>query len=242
MQGLLRVISLVAVTIWLSACGGGATPDPTPEPVAQVESTPVAVSEPVAQVEPTPTVVAPEPDPTAAPDVTPTPDPAGDDALAVVEAFDPAVEGAIHSLNELVLQDGQITQENIAPALAPLLEDENPDLRWAALYVVALVADTDEEAELLAPVLEDEIQAFQIVAAGSLARLGVVESLPVLIEGLASDSELYHSHPPELIADFARETLEHYTGESFADAAGWQAWWDASMDSLAWDGTQYVVE
>ena len=168
------------------------------------------------------------------------PSPAGtvsaETAVAVVESFDPAEEDAVAGLNEVVHAGG-----DVVPALAPLLKDDDPNRRWAALYLIALLTDSEDEVAVLTPVLEDDELIFGVMAAGSLAGLGVVDSLPVLIEGLSSDAELPFSDPPRPLSAYARSTLEHYTGESFANAADWEDWWDEISSDIRWDGEGYVA-
>jgi hypothetical protein len=170
------------------------------------------------------------------------PSPAGtvsaETAVDAVESFDPAEEDPVARLNEVVLAGG-----DFVPDLAPVFENEDadPNSRWAALYLIALLTDTDADIAVLTPVLEDEDEIFRVMAAGSLAGLGVTESLPVLIEGLSSDAELPFSEPPRPLSAHARSTLEHYTGESFEDAADWEDWWDEVSSDIRWDGEGYVA-
>lgn len=160
-------------------------------------------------------------------------------AVDAVESFDPAEEDPVARLDEVILAGG-----DFVPDLAPILEDEDtePNRRWAALYLIALLTDTDDEIAVLKPMLEDDDEIFRVMAAGSLAGLGVTESLPVLIEGLSSESELPFSHPPRPLSAHARSTLEHYTGESFEDAADWEDWWDDVSADIRWEDGQYAVD
>jgi len=159
-------------------------------------------------------------------------------AVDAVKSFDPAGEDSIARLNEIASSGG-----DFVPDLAPLLQDEDadPSQRWAALYLVALLTDSDEEIAVLKPVLEDSDEIFRAMAAGSLAGLGVTDALPVLIESLSSDQDLPFSDPPLPLSAHARLTLEHYTGESFDDAGGWQDWWDEVKGDIRWDGERYVA-
>jgi HEAT repeat protein len=88
--------------------------------------------------------------------------------------------------------------------------------------------------------LEDPELPLRVTAAGALSGEGVVESIPVLIEALGSDEELWYSDPPRPAADLAREALEAYTGEAFATPEEWEAWWGEVRGSLRWDGERYV--
>jgi hypothetical protein len=159
-------------------------------------------------------------------------------AVAAVNEFDPAAENPVLRLNQVVQAGGDFVSD-----LAPMLEDTraDPNQRWAALYLVALMTDTEEEIAVLTPVLQDDDEIFRVMAAGSLAGLGVTESLPVLIEGLSSEADLPFSEPPRPLGDYARATLENYTGESFEDAGDWEDWWDEVESDITWDGEQYVA-
>ena len=160
-------------------------------------------------------------------------------AVDAVQSFDPEENDAVARLNEVAYAGG-----DFVPDLAPLLEDEDaePNQRWAALYLIALATDTDEEIAVLKPVLDDPEPIFQAMAAGSLAGLGVTDALPVLIEALSSDADLPFSEPPRPLSAYARLTLEHYTGESFDDAGGWEDWWDDAESGIRWEGGEYVTD
>lgn len=182
---------------------------------------------------------------TSAPRVTSTVPPAGPTATLsvaalhaaeIVAAFEPAQPDAIARLNALVIDGG-----DIVPALAPLLDDPDFNRRWAAIYVAGLLTDTPEDAEMLRGALDDHELVLRATAAGSLAGVGVVEALPVLVEAVTSDAVLPFSDPPRQVADLAREALEAYTGESFPDAAGWQAWWSGVDGRVSWDGQRFVA-
>jgi hypothetical protein len=159
-------------------------------------------------------------------------------AVDAVESFDPAAEEPVALLDQVILAGG-----DFVPDLAPVLQDEDadPNSRWAALYLIALLTDTDEEIAVLEPMLEDDDEIFRVMAAGSLAGLGVTDSLPILIEGLSSEAELPYSEPPRPLSAYARATLENYTGESFEDAADWEDWWDEVSSDITWDGETYVA-
>jgi hypothetical protein len=79
------------------------------------------------------------------------------------------------------------------------------------------------------------------MAAGPLAGTGRVDALPVLIEALSSEAGLPYSDPPRPLAAFAQAALESLTGESFADAAGWESWWQDVEGDISWDGDRYVA-
>jgi hypothetical protein len=156
--------------------------------------------------------------------------------IDVVEAFDPAEPGAVLSLNEVVAVGSEAV-----PDLLPLLESEDPNRQFAALYVALLLTDTDEEIALVTPLLGHEEITIRTMVAGALAGHGVVEALPVLIEAMSSEADLPFSDPPRLLAAFAQSALEAYTRESFADAPAWEAWWRDVESSIEWAGETYVA-
>jgi len=158
-------------------------------------------------------------------------------ALSTVETFDPAEETAVASLNEVVSDGG-----DYVPSLEPLLDDDDPNVRWAAVYVISGLTDTDDEIAVLEPVLADDDAILSVTAAGSLAGLGVTAALPVLIEALSSDADLPYSDPPRPLSAHAQFTLEQYTGESFDDPADWESWWDDAGSDIRFEDGEYVTE
>jgi hypothetical protein len=153
-----------------------------------------------------------------------------------VRGFDPDdVSASIDRLNR-----ASFAAPSSIRQLGPFLDDEDGDRRWAAVYVAALLVEEDT-ADLLIPVLQDPDPGLRVMAAGALSGIGVVESLPVLIEGLRSTQPLPYSDPPRLEADLAREALEAYTGESFRSPQEWDRWWAGVEDSVRWDGQRYVA-
>ena len=213
-RGLLPGILLALTALAWSACAG-----------RSASETPVATSQSGAT-----------PAPAASP--TPTPDPEVlARARAAVEGFDPGQEAAFHELNTLAVE-----QTDLVAALAPYLEDPDPARRFAAIYLLALMADTPEEVEVLKGALDDPVFSYRVVAAGSLARLGVMESLPVLVEAVGSDALLPYSEFNEPVVPLAREALEAYTGQSFATAEEWRARWEWVKGIVRWDGARYVAD
>ncbi len=164
------------------------------------------------------------------PEVTP------EQAVAAVTRFDPAdLEASIERLNQVAFGDPSLVSE-----VAPFLEDGEAVRRWAAVYVVALLVD-EENARFLRLALQDPDPANRVIAAGSLAGLGVVDALPVLIEGLGSEDFLPYHDPPKAVAALAREALEAHTGQAFATPAEWEAWWEEVQGTIRWDGERYVT-
>lgn len=157
------------------------------------------------------------------------------DPAAAVRAFDP--DDLAASLDRL--NRASFASPSSMRSLAPLLEDPDADQRWAAVYLSAILV-TQENSDLLRPVLGDPDPSMRVMAAGALARLGVVESLPVLLEGLRSKEPLPFSDPPRPTADLAKEALEAYTSERFSTPEDWEQWWRGVEGSLQWNGERYV--
>ena len=160
-----------------------------------------------------------------------------DSAVEVAEEFDPAEPGAVLALNEVIAAG---SEEAVADLLS-LLDDEDPNRQWAGLYMALLLAESDEEIELLRPMLSHDEPVFRAMAAGTLAGFGEADALPVLIEALSSAAELPYSDPPRPLATYAQAALESLTGESFADASGWESWWQDVEGDISWDGERYVA-
>ena len=221
------------VTALLAGCAGGETDDETAAPVV---NTVAGTSEaaPTGSAAPSTTVSA------AVAEATSPPGPEAEAAREIVEQFDPDADDAFLTLNDLAFPGGETNQANIVPALAPLLEAGDANRRWAALYVIALISNTPEEIAVLQTALNDPEPVYKLHAAGSLAARGVVESLPVLIDGLELEADMPHSEPPLPAAAHARLTLEHYTGQTFPDLVGWRAWWEQVGGDLTWDGQRYT--
>ncbi|MGZ8579149.1 MAG: HEAT repeat domain-containing protein [Actinomycetota bacterium] len=156
--------------------------------------------------------------------------------VEAVHGFVPGAPDSIDRLNEVVAQGG-----DVIPSLEPLLTDSDPVRRWAALYVTAILADSEEDADVLTPVLRDPDLTNRVIAAGSLCGLGRKEAIPVLIEGLTAAAMLPYTDPPTPVADLAREAREAYTGESFESQGEWVAWWDEAGAEIRWDGERYVA-
>jgi hypothetical protein len=197
--------------------------------------TPTATRTPTPRPSPTPTAT-PTPGPTSTPAPTPTLTPDALEAVAAVLAYDPLDPATQARLDQIVDRGG-----DVIPALAYLLVDDDPVRRWAALYVIVPLVRTEQDIAVLRPALNDPIPGFRVYAAVPLASRGVVEALPVLIEGLTLQETLPYGESPGALAQVSRLTLEFYTGESFADAAEWSAWWERVRADISWAGAGYEV-
>jgi hypothetical protein len=208
-------------------------PSPTMTPTPTFTPTPSPTATPT--VTPTPTAT-PTPTETPTPEPSPTPDPAVVEAVVAVQEFNPGDPATLARLDDVISRGG-----NVIPSLEFLLRDENPDRRYAALYVIVPLTRTAEDVAVLKVALDDPNPGFRVVAAGALIGRGVVESIPVLIDGLSLQQGLPYSDPPRPLAQFSRQTLEFYTGESFATPEAWRAWWDSVHDRIYWTGAGYDV-
>lgn len=158
------------------------------------------------------------------------------DPVEAVTGFDPeALDRSIHDLNGAAL-----SIENVEPGLAELLRADDPTTRWAAVYVVALAAGPDDLATLM-PALDDPDPANRVIAAGSLASLGHVPALAILVEAVGSNVLLPYHHPERPAAELALEALHAFIDLTEEDPAAWADWWSANRADLVWDGERYVT-
>jgi len=160
-----------------------------------------------------------------------------EEAVEAARTFDPDdIDRSIRRLNAGVALGADL----IAP-LTPLLDDNDPTVRWAAIYMMSLVAVSPVDADLLMPALSDAEPTNRVVAAGALVGLGRVEAVNVLVDAIDSQDALPFDPLSRQIGDLAREALEYYTGNTFDDAAMWRNWRDTSAGRIVWDGARYVV-
>lgn len=167
---------------------------------------------------------------------------AGEDLL---KAFDPASnpDEGFGALNRLVAEQPALAAE----VAAGLLTAEEPDTRYAAVYVLALTAVDREEVGALRTVLRSETPHLRAIAAASLLGLGELAAIPVLIELLAATDEIPASRPSAFVDRFSSEALTAYTGEDFGvvEADGsmarieaqqrWRDWYASVRDTLRWN-------
>lgn len=173
--------------------------------------------------------------PTASPVATVT----AADAIAAVEEFDAEdLEASVSRLNAAGLSG----TDDVVAEMATFFDDPDDTKRWAAVYVAALAADTTKQGDILAGALDDLLLEPRVMAAGSLAGLGYVESLPVLVAAAGVDDEFSYRDLPAPMSEFAIDTLTAYTEESFEDSSDWEEWWRSVEDSIRWDGEMYVAE
>jgi hypothetical protein len=241
----IETVATATVTVASTAIDATPTPSPTatrtPTTAPTPTMTPTPTRTPTPRPTATPTVTptpsaTPTPTETSTPEPTPTPDPVVVEAIDAVLAFNPNDPASFARLDDVISRGG-----TIIPSMEFLLYDENADRRYAALYVMVPLTRTEADIAVLSVALNDPNPGFRVIAAGALIGRGVVGSIPVLIEGLSLQQGLPYSDPPRPLAQFARQTLEFYTGESFGTPEAWRAWWDSVHERIHWTGAGYDV-
>ncbi|MFP3950021.1 MAG: hypothetical protein ACLFUZ_02930 [Candidatus Micrarchaeia archaeon] len=143
----------------------------------------------------------------------------------------------------------------------PLLESNDSYAKWTGLYVLSNIAynTTPEEQEEIkqgiSPFLEGNLSSFRLMAAVTLVTMGDKEGIPVLIDLLGSDEQMFLWEPPILVCSYANEFLVRYTEKDFEyscapgqfDAEArqqWEAWWNENSEKIEWDpdSEKMVVE
>lgn len=108
----------------------------------------------------------------------------------------------MHGINEAAHQ-----QRGQSASLSQLLDERDPQVRWAAAYVAALWADDQDDVEALTPYLSDRDEAIRAVIAGSLAGLGHHGARESLAGLAASGTGMPFSDPPITVGRFATDAL-----------------------------------
>ena len=175
------------------------------------------------------------------------------EAAAVLDAFasDPGlVDENFRALNSLVRTSPAAVRE----AAIERLRASDPNLRYAAVYGLALTADDADSIAALVPILTSSDISERMLAAGSLISRGEKSAFPILIDALDSDDPLAFRDPPQRAWQFARFVLIQYTEEdmgllgpltfSTEQAAAakptWETWWSDHGDALRFDQNERV--
>jgi len=79
--------------------------------------------------------------------------------------------------------------EPVLPAIAPLLEAREPDIRWWAVRLLAEIRE-DETPLLLIKALQDEDSSVRQCAALAISRQGDERAVPALIQSLSETDSL----------------------------------------------------
>jgi len=134
--------------------------------------------------------------------------------------------------------------QKVVAAIKMRLDSINPQIRFAAIYLLIHIAGEAETALLLEAV-KDPVPAFRAIAAGALIGLGEGSAFPILIDALMSDDNLPYSDPPKPIRVFSQETLEAYvaTESRPVGADDWADWWTVHQERLIWSDSlkRYVL-
>lgn len=143
--------------------------------------------------------------------------------------------------------------EEAATAAAAHVNDSDPDVAFAAIYLLGLTGDATNTGAL-SRALENEHLALRTVAAGTLIGWGAADAVPILINALDSRETIPHSEPITPIANLAIEALPHYTGEDFGlrtatsledltvAKSEWEAWYEEIGFRLEWNETTQRYE
>ena len=135
---------------------------------------------------------------------------------------------------------------SVRKAALARITDNDPKTRYAALYALALSADTgnvDTLAEFLTSSAADE----RLLAAAALAGLRDKRSLPALIAALDEKEPLTYREAGERASTFAQKQLLYFTDQDFglkgartpeeiaSTKPEWQHWWEMAGDSVHYD-------
>ena len=134
------------------------------------------------------------------------------------------------------------------------LRDEDPDVRYATLFALAMTAEPGASLDALRPFLQSADPSERLMAAGALVAQGEKAGLPVLIDSLTATAPLRFYDPSLLAWQFARSTLIQYTDEDMGllarpgakwepeqAQARWRAWWQTSEPRIGWTGQYFTV-
>jgi len=133
------------------------------------------------------------------------------------------------------------------------LRDDDPDVRYASLFALAMTAERGVSLDALRPFLGSADPSERLMAAGTLVAKGEKAGLPILIEALTSTAPLRYE-PSRLGWEFARSALIEFTDEDMgllarpgarwepeAVRARWRAWWEKSEPHVSWTGQYFTV-
>tara|TARA_B100001123_G_scaffold212280_1_gene239718 strand:+ start:88 stop:693 length:606 start_codon:yes stop_codon:yes gene_type:complete len=161
---------------------------------------------------------------------------------AILDSFDISDLNTSFSRLHYLISFGP--DQKAVSAIKVRLGSTNPQVRFAAIYLLIHIAGEAETALLLEAV-KDPVPAFRTIAAGALIGLGERSAFPLLIDALRSDEGLPYSDPPKPLRAFSQQTLEAYVAEESrpAGADGWDDWWVTHQERLMWSDSlkRYVL-
>jgi len=218
-------LSVVALGA-LAACGSddGTTVASTSTAPAEVSTTVGSTTQATAGTTQATTTSAPAVDPASVAKVG-----------AAIEAADIADPETMDVVINARLEDGAADA-----ATSALASGVTGDQLWAATWIYA---GTGTDAEVLRPLLTNDDPTVTAIAAATLASWGDADGLPVLVDLLGEDSELYAANPPQTVSDFARYSLGRYVegpeiaadAEPAAIADAWGTWMQTNGPTLTFD-------
>jgi hypothetical protein len=169
------------------------------------------------------------------------------DAAAALRGFDASINArqAIGLLHAAADAD----REGLRKTALAEIGSSNAEVRWAAVYSLALVVKRDDADGISA--LETALASAdldeRLAAADGLVAAGDKSALPVLIELLASRATTRYIVMP--VWRWARGLLLVHSTQDFglraaldrtsaaATQPAWQAWWNTNANALAWDAS-----
>ena len=153
------------------------------------------------------------------------------------------VDEDFRALNSLVRN----SPGEVRDAAIERLRASDPNLRYAAVYGLALTADDADSIAALVPIVTSSDISERMLAAGSLISRGERSAFPILIDALDSGDPLAFRDPPQRAWQFVRFVLIQYTEEdmgllgprtfSTEQAAAakptWETWWSDHGDACS---------
>jgi HEAT repeat protein len=118
---------------------------------------------------------------------------------------------------------------------------DDPDVRFASAYALALTGIEVGDADVVRPLLDADDARLRLLAAQTLAAVGVGDGVPVLISLLGSDDQLRDGLR---VWQVARRTLLDLAGQDLGLVAAtdmmtaaatihdWEAWWQSAKGSF----------
>jgi HEAT repeat protein len=176
------------------------------------------------------------------------PQPVEDRIDGIVASFEPGNPDSYNGVEGIV-----DLGKPAVPALIRMLSDEDVGRRWAASYALSRLVYGMDEAERrglsanLRASFDDPEPTVRQTVAGTAVAAGDKEGIPILIGYLRSDDMRLLSSPREGMGAYSIRVLSAYCGRDFgydihkpmgereAAIAGWEGWWAANKDRLAYD-------
>jgi hypothetical protein len=171
---------------------------------------------------------------------------AGSAVSAAIAGFDPSVGGINQSFGVLDVE-ARVHPADLRAAALAHLHDADPNRHFAAVYALALTAESGRGSTELAQLLTATSTTDRLLAAGSLLSIGDKSGIPVLIDALSSTDEVAFSSPGQFGFEFAQAELLYFTTQDFglrsatgpaavaATQAAWRQWWTAQSTALRFD-------